>query len=123
MLMIISTAFIRSEAFYCRYRRRTQGARLRSRGKYSKEKNINLSVALRLGSMIKENYPEIKIVYTRTTDVFTTLQERADIVNDNKADIFFCIHTNATGGSSAHGTETYVLGLHKDKIKSGSSHE
>lgn len=84
-------------------------------GKYSKEKNINLSVALRLGSMIKENYPEIKIVYTRTTDVFLTLQERADIVNDNKADIFFCIHTNATGGSSAHGTETYVLGLHKTK--------
>ncbi len=82
-------------------------------GSYSKEKNLNLSVALKLGNMIKENYPNVKVVFTRTTDVFLTLQERADIVNKNKADIFLCIHTNATGGASAHGTETYVLGLHK----------
>lgn len=84
-------------------------------GKYSKEKNINLSVAKKLGNLINENYPDIKVVYTRTTDVFLTLQQRADIVNNNKADLFFSIHTNATGGSSAHGTETYVLGLHKTK--------
>jgi len=82
-------------------------------GSYSKEKNLNLSVALKLGNRIKENYPDVKVVFTRTTDVFLTLQERADIVNKNKADLFLCIHTNATGGSFAHGTETYILGLHK----------
>lgn len=84
-------------------------------GRYSKEKNINLAVAKKLGSLINENHPDVKIVYTRTTDVFLTLQQRADIVNRNKADIFFSIHTNATGGTSANGTETYVLGLHRTK--------
>ncbi|MHB9055178.1 MAG: N-acetylmuramoyl-L-alanine amidase family protein [Paludibacteraceae bacterium] len=84
-------------------------------GRFSKEKNINLAVSKKLGNLISENYPDVKVVYTRTTDVFLTLQERADIVNRNKADIFFCIHTNATGGASANGTETYILGLHKTK--------
>ena len=84
-------------------------------GKYSKEKNINLAVTKKLGNLINDTYPDVKVVYTRTTDVFLTLQQRADIVNNNKADIFFCIHTNATGGSSANGTETYILGLHKTK--------
>ena len=84
-------------------------------GKYSNEKNINLAVAKLLGEKIQNNYPDVKVVYTRTTDVFLPLQERADIVNRNNADIFFCIHTNATKGSTAFGTETYTLGLAKSQ--------
>jgi len=84
-------------------------------GNYSKEKNINLAVAKLLGEKIQNNYPDVKVVYTRTTDVFLPLQERADIVNRNNADIFFCIHTNATKGSTAFGTETYTLGLAKSQ--------
>ena len=84
-------------------------------GKYSREKNINLAVVLRLGSLINEKYPDVKVVYTRKTDVFIPLQRRADIANENHADIFFSIHTNATGRSSTYGTETFLLGLAKSK--------
>ncbi len=116
MFLIISTAFLFAQKPFTVVIDAGHGGHDSGAvGKYSKEKNINLSVALKLGNTISENYPDVKVVYTRTTDVFLTLQQRADIVNDNKADIFFCIHTNATGGSSAHGTETYVLGLHKTK--------
>lgn len=80
-----------------------------AQGKFSKEKNLNLSVSMRLGKMIEDNYPEIKVVYTRKKDVFLTLQERADIVNKNNADVFLCIHTNANNSSAARGTETYTL--------------
>ena len=84
-------------------------------GRYSKEKNINLAVSLALGSKIEANYPDVKVVYTRDKDFFLTLQERADIVNQNNADIFFCIHTNANNSSTAFGAETYTLGLHKSQ--------
>ncbi len=84
-------------------------------GKYSKEKNINLAVALKLGSLINEKYPSVKVVYTRKTDVFIPLQRRADIANDNHADIFFSIHTNAIKSPSTYGTETFLLGLAKSK--------
>lgn len=82
-------------------------------GRISKEKNINLAIALKVGQLITDNYPDVKIVYTRKTDVFIPLQRRADIANENSADLFVSIHTNATKGSSASGTETYVLGLAK----------
>lgn len=82
-------------------------------GKIAKEKNINLAVALKLGNLINEKHPSVKVVYTRRSDVFIPLQRRADIANENSADIFFSIHTNATKGPSAFGTETFVLGLHK----------
>lgn len=82
-------------------------------GKIAKEKNINLAVALKLGNLINEKYPSVKVVYTRRSDIFIALQRRADIANENNADIFFSIHTNATKGTSAFGTETFVLGLHK----------
>lgn len=84
-------------------------------GRYSKEKNINLAVSLALGSKIEAIYPDVKVVYTRDKDFFLTLQERADIVNRNNADIFFCIHTNANNSSTAFGAETYTLGLHKSQ--------
>lgn len=81
-------------------------------GKHSKEKHVALAVGLKLGKYIKEKYPEIEIIYTRDKDVFVTLDDRAKIANKNNADLFICIHANAAG-SSAHGAETYVLGLHR----------
>lgn len=85
-------------------------------GKYSKEKHVALAVGLKLGKYIKEKYPEIEIIYTRDTDVFVTLDERAKIANINNADLFICIHANAAG-SQAHGSETYVLGLHRTEAQ------
>ena len=80
-------------------------------GKFSKEKDLNLAVSLLFGSMIEKNNPDVKIVYTRKSDIFPTLQERADIVNKHNADVFFCIHTNANKNKSARGTETYTLNV------------
>lgn len=80
-------------------------------GKVGKEKNINLKVALALGRLIEANCPEVKVVYTRRTDVFVALDRRADIANNAKADLFVSIHTNALPkGQIARGTETYTLG-------------
>jgi len=76
------------------------------------EKHVCLSMALMLGDMIKKEYPKVKVVYTRDTDVFVELDERAKIANKNNADLFICIHANAAS-ASAYGTETYVLGLHR----------
>ena len=75
-----------------------------------KEKNINLDVALSLGSMIASSYPEVKIVYTRKTDKFVTLGDRASIANKAKADLFISIHTNAAKSKSVNGCETFTLG-------------
>ena len=80
-------------------------------GEYSNEKNIALSISLKLGAYIEENFKDVKVVYTRKTDVFVELSERAKIANDAKADLFICIHVNA-GSATAIGTETYVMGLH-----------
>jgi len=84
-------------------------------GSTAKEKDINLAVALKVGKLIEENLSDVKVVYTRKTDVFIPLQRRADIVNENHADLFISIHTNATKGSQAYGAETYTLGLAKTK--------
>ena len=81
-------------------------------GKFSKEKHVCLSMALKLGALIKEKYPNIKVIYTRDKDVFVELAERANIANKAKADLFICIHANAAS-PAAYGTETYVLGLHR----------
>jgi len=81
-------------------------------GGFAHEKEVCLSMALKLGKRIKENYPHINVVYTRQTDVFVELIERANIANKANADLFICIHANS-GASSAYGTETYVLGLHR----------
>lgn len=83
-------------------------------GKKSREKNINLNVALTFGRYVEQNCPEVKVVYTRKTDVFIPLHERANIANRNKADLFISIHTNAVGGGRiVRGMETYTLGMHR----------
>lgn len=83
-------------------------------GKISKEKNINLKVALKLGSLIKTNCKDVKVVYTRTRDIFIPLDRRAQIANDAKADLFISIHTNALAKNhTARGASTWTLGLAK----------
>lgn len=83
-------------------------------GKFSKEKTINLNVALKLGKQIKRNCPDVKVVYTRERDVFIPLGRRADIANNAKADLFISIHTNSVAGSkTAKGASTWTLGLAK----------
>ncbi len=84
-------------------------------GKDSKEKNLTLEYVLSLGAMISEKYPDIHVVYTRKSDEFVELYERANIANKNKADLFISIHCNWNPNSTPYGTETYVLGLHRAK--------
>lgn len=81
----------------------------------AREKDIVLDLALRLGESIKANYPDIKVIYTRTKDVFIPLYTRANIANKNKADLFISIHVNGTEKTNVRGTETFVLGQHRSK--------
>lgn len=81
-------------------------------GSSAKEKHIALDIALRLGKLIQDNLPDVRVVYTRKSDTFIELHERAGIANRAKADLFICIHANS-GAPAAFGTETYVMGLHK----------
>ena len=83
-------------------------------GKITKEKTINLNVALAFGKLVEQNCPDVKVIYTRKTDVFIPLHTRADIANRNKADLFISIHTNALPkGRISRGLETYTLGMHR----------
>lgn len=83
-------------------------------GKISKEKNINLKVALKLGKLIQNNCSDVKVVYTRNRDVFIPLDRRAEIANNAKADLFISIHTNALANNrTAKGASTWTLGLAK----------
>jgi N-acetylmuramoyl-L-alanine amidase len=81
-------------------------------GGHSREKDVTLAIALRLGKFIETNFKDVKVVYTRKMDKFIGLDERAEIANNNKADLFICIHANS-GAKAAYGIETYVMGLHK----------
>lgn len=83
-------------------------------GTYSKEKNINLNVVLKLGKLIEQNCRGVKVVYTRKTDKFIELDERANIANNAKADLFISVHTNSTAaGKGVRGSETYSLSLER----------
>jgi N-acetylmuramoyl-L-alanine amidase len=85
-----------------------------TRGKKALEKDVALKIALKLGAYIEKNFKDVKVIYTRKNDTYLALDERADIANKNKADLFICIHANSMPGSKAFGTETFVMGLHKD---------
>ena len=83
-------------------------------GKFSKEKDINLRTALAFGKYVERNCSDVKVIYTRKTDVFVTLIGRAEIANKAKADLFISIHTNSLPGKKiSRGLETYTLGMHR----------
>ncbi len=82
-------------------------------GKFSQEKDLNLSLALEVGKQLHEQYPEVKVIYTRETDVFIPLQQRADIANKANADLFISIHTNSAESKVPSGVETFILGADK----------
>ena len=85
-------------------------------GRISKEKNINLNVALKLGKLVEENCPDVKVIYTRQRDVFIPLDRRAQIANDAKADLFISIHTNSLAQNrTVKGASTWTLGLAKSQ--------
>ena len=82
-------------------------------GKITREKDINLAIALKLGKRIEQGIEDVKVHYTRTTDIFLPLQDRANYVNKQGADLFICIHTNAVDNPNVKGAETFRLGLNK----------
>ena len=82
-------------------------------GKFSQEKDLNLSLALQVGKLLTKQYPDVKVVYTRSTDVFIPLQQRADIANKANADLFISIHTNSAESKTPSGVETFILGSDK----------
>ena len=85
-------------------------------GAFSKEKNINLSIALAFGKLVETNCPDVRVIYTRKTDVFIPLGDRPNIANKSKADLFISIHTNSVAsGHGGLGVETYTLTLDKEK--------
>ncbi|MFZ9971178.1 MAG: N-acetylmuramoyl-L-alanine amidase family protein [Bacteroidia bacterium] len=77
------------------------------------EKQISLAISLKLGQMIKDSMPEIKVLYTRTTDKTLKLSDRPAMANRNEADLFISIHCNSNTSSAPKGSETYFMGLHK----------
>lgn len=80
-------------------------------GVYSKEKDLVLKFALAFGQMVERNCPDVKVIYTRKTDVFIPLARRAEIANKNRADLFISVHINAlSGGRRVRGLQTYTLG-------------
>lgn len=88
-----------------------------------KEKDITLDIALKVGERIKSQYPRVKVLYTRSTDVFVKLHDRATFANRNKADLFISIHVNSAPNKGVYGTETYVLGSDKSEDKHAAVNE
>ncbi len=84
-------------------------------GKHCQEKELTLSIAKKFGKLVEDNYPDVKVIYTRTTDVDVTLSERANIANRAKADLFISIHINSHPTSVPVGMETYVMGLSRSR--------
>lgn len=79
----------------------------------SREKDVTLRIALKLGQLLKDSLKDVRVVYTRNSDHFVELWERATIANKNNADLFISIHCNANNSHEPHGSETYIMGLHK----------
>lgn len=85
-----------------------------SKDRKTYEKNLVLDIAKRFGQKINQKYPDVKVIYTRSTDVYITLNERAAIANRNNADLFISIHTNANNSPSVHGASVHILGQSRD---------
>ncbi|MFW5645225.1 MAG: N-acetylmuramoyl-L-alanine amidase family protein [Bacteroidota bacterium] len=83
-------------------------------GSVIQEKEVVLNIAMKAGKYIEDHFEDVKIIYTRETDVFVPLDERARIANEANADLFMSIHANAVHRPNAAGTETFVIGRHKD---------
>ncbi len=79
------------------------------------EKDITLKVALMVGESIAQKHPEVKVLYTRKTDKFVGLNDRAAMANKADADLFISIHVNAAKNRSAKGAETFTLGVEEDR--------
>ena len=77
------------------------------------EKDVALDIALKVGKIIEENLPDVRVIYTRKDDRFIELWQRAAIANRNKADLFISVHCNAHTSTSLNGAESYVMGIHK----------
>lgn len=84
-------------------------------GSFTKEKNITLAIALKTGEYLEQNMKNVRVLYTRKTDVLPGLKERAEFANKNKADLFVSIHANWAASKTIKGTETFVMGLAKDQ--------
>ena len=86
-------------------------------GAFSNEKDINLNVALAFGRLVEDNLPDVKVIYTRKTDVFIPLKGRAEIANKAKADLFISVHTNSVPPTKTppQGFQVYTLGMHRAK--------
>ncbi len=84
-------------------------------GKKAREKDVVLAVALKFGKMVKEKFPDVKVVYTRSDDRFIELWKRGQIANDHHADLFVSIHCNAAKSSSARGMETWLRGAQNNE--------
>ena len=91
------------------------GAKPGAQGKHVQEKTVTLAVAKKFGKLIEDNYPDVKVIYTRTTDVDISLAERAHIANRNKADLFISIHANSHPTNAPTGVETFVMGLSESR--------
>lgn len=116
MCMLVMTSFAANKRFTLVIDPGHGGHDAGALGAISKEKNINLAVALRFGRYVEQNLPEVRVIYTRTKDVFIPLNKRANIANRANADLFISVHTNALpAGKVARGFETYTLGMHRAK--------
>jgi N-acetylmuramoyl-L-alanine amidase len=84
-------------------------------GSTAKEKDVALGVALKLGRYIEDNFKDVTVIYTRDSDVFIPLFDRADIANKANADLFISIHANSSEKTTVYGAETFVMGEHKNE--------
>ena len=91
------------------------GAKPGAQGGRTQEKHLTLAIAKKFGKLIADNYPDVKVIYTRTTDVDISLAERAHIANRNKADLFISIHANSHPTAAPSGVETFVMGLSESR--------